>query len=97
MSVLKFRNSTSDDWVEIFTIQGEPGEKGDPGETGPQGPQGPAGADGADGVYVGTTEPADENIKIWLDPSGEPDEFLTAGEVEALIDEKLGVIVNGQY
>lgn len=94
MSVLKFRNSTSDDWVEIVTIQGETGPKGD---VGPQGPEGPAGKNGEDGVYVGTTEPVNEYVKIWLDPSGEPDEFLTAQEVETLIDQKLGVILNGEY
>ena len=66
--------------------QGEPGAKGDTGATGPQGPQGPAGADGApgakgdkgdkgdtgdSGVYLGNTEPADESVKVWINPDGE--------------------------
>lgn len=58
---------------------------------GPQGPQGPAGADGADGakgdkgdkgdtgdsgVYLGSTEPADETVKVWINPDGESTPIL---------------------
>lgn len=64
--------------------KGDPGEQGPIGETGPQGeigPQGPAGADGAagsagekgdPGVYVGTEEPAEDSILVWINPEGIP-------------------------
>lgn len=48
MSVLKFRDSVTNEWKEITTImgpagpQGEQGKKGDTGEVGPQGPKGDA-------------------------------------------------------
>lgn len=54
--------------------QGVQGEKGATGETGPQGatgPAGPKGANGDNGIYVGTSEPTDSTIKIWLNPDGE--------------------------
>ena len=65
---------------------GATGPQGPQGTTGPQGPQGPAGADGApgakgdkgdkgdtgdSGVYLGNTEPADESVKVWINPDGE--------------------------
>ena len=51
-------------------IQGPQGEKGD---TGAPGPQGPAGADGevVQQVYIGENEPIEENVDIWIDPSGD--------------------------
>lgn len=59
---------------------GATGPAGPQGATGPQGPQGPAGADGApgakgdkgdSGVYLGSTEPADKSVKVWINPDGE--------------------------
>lgn len=65
---------------------GATGPQGPQGATGPQGPQGPSGADGApgakgdkgdkgdtgdSGVYLGSTEPADETVKVWINPDGE--------------------------
>ena len=65
---------------------GATGPQGPQGAIGPQGPQGPAGADGApgakgdkgdkgdtgdSGVYLGSTEPADETVKVWINPDGE--------------------------
>lgn len=38
--------------------RGEKGEKGDKGDT------------GESGVYVGTTEPTDPEVKVWLNPEG---------------------------
>ena len=64
--------------------QGERGEKGETGATGPQGiqgeqgEQGPKGDTGESGVYYGTTEPTDEEIKVWIDPNGVPSEILVA-------------------
>lgn len=58
--------------------QGPIGETGPQGEIGPQGPQGERGADGAQGadgdpgVYVGTEEPAEDSILVWINPEGIP-------------------------
>lgn len=58
--------------------QGPKGEKGDTGAQGPQGiqgeqgEQGEVGPRGPNGVYVGTTEPEDPEIQVWIDPNGEP-------------------------
>ena len=106
MGTLKFRNSATDEWMEVATIQGPPGETG---PVGPEGPDGKSayevatdqgfegteeawleslkGADGEDGVYIGETEPSNENIKIWLNPAGTSGEEMllpaggTAGQV----------------
>ena len=32
MSVIKYRNSLTDEWQEITVIKGDPGPKGDPGD-----------------------------------------------------------------
>ena len=37
------------------------------GERGNDGPPGPIGPKGESGVWVGETEPVDEDIKIWID------------------------------
>ena len=49
-----------------------------------------------DEVYVGTTAPTDENIKIWVNPEEEL-AFATMAEVSAAINTALGVIENGTY
>ena len=55
------------------TYKGERGNDGPPGPIGPKGdqgndgPQGPIGPKGESGVWVGETEPVDEDIKIWID------------------------------
>ena len=54
---------------------GPEGPTGATGETGPQGPTGVQGETGANSVYVGTEEPTDPNIEIWLNPNGEPTEI----------------------
>lgn len=49
MSVLKFRDPTTNEWKEIIAIQGPQGPQGPQGiqgEAGPVGPQGPKGQDG---------------------------------------------------
>ena len=59
-------------------------------------------------VYVGTVEPTDSNVEIWINPeetveyalkSDIPDTtgFITEEEATTLINEALGVIENGTY
>ena len=60
---------------------GAPGKDGKDGEPGPKGDTGEKGADGApgkSGVYVGTEEPEDEEIVVWIDTAGESDELEAA-------------------
>ena len=52
---------------------GPQGPKGEPGTVGPTGPAGEKGDPGESGVYVGTNEPYDMDIKVWIDPSGDSD------------------------
>lgn len=57
---------------------------------GPKGEDGYVGADGESGVYVGTTEPTDEEMLIWINPEGEAtvsESIATQGYVNAAIDE----------
>lgn len=58
---------------------------------------GSGGGSGGSNVYVGKEEPTDENVQIWINPEGGADNVLTDAQVNALIDEKLGVIENGTY
>ena len=70
------------------------GPKGDPGEQGPIGPQGdpgPAGKDGEPGpkgdpgepgVYLGTAQPDDPTVMVWIDPSGNPDPAPSTQDLE---------------
>ena len=44
--------------------------KGPAGDQGPIGVQGIQGIPGESGVYVGTEEPTDENMLIWINPEG---------------------------
>ena len=55
------------------------------------------GADGKSGVYIGTAEPTDPDMNVWINPEGTLDTYLTESEVQALINASLGVIENGTY
>lgn len=53
-------------------------------------------------VYIGTTAPTDENIKVWINPNENVEYALksdipTDEYINSLIDTKLGVIENGSY
>lgn len=47
-----------------FAFKNLKGAKGDKGATGADG------ADGDPGVYIGSTEPTDESVQVWIDPNG---------------------------
>ena len=57
---------------------GEPGKDGNPGPQGEPGKDGADGAPGKSGVHVGTEEPEDEEIVVWIDTTGESDELEAA-------------------
>lgn len=68
---------------------GETGETGPQGATGPQGPQGEKGDTGDSGVYIGSEEPTDPSVNVWIDPNGAGDissgvESLTTAEILAI-------------
>lgn len=44
--------------------KGQVGEKGDKGDTGDS------------GVYIGASAPSDENVNVWIDSNGEPDDVI---------------------
>lgn len=44
-------------------------------------------------VYVGTVEPTDESVEIWINPDDTGAEYAT----KSYVDEMLGVIENGSY
>ena len=56
------------------------------GLEGPRGPQGPKGEPGTSGIHVGSNEPTDEDMLIWIDLEGTPDGNLaTMGYVDRAI------------
>ena len=49
--------------------------------------RGPVGPTGESGVYVGDTEPTDEEIRVWINPAGEASEALATKQyVDGLIE-----------
>ena len=69
--------------------RGEKGEKGDKGADGtmsfedltPEQKESLKGDTGSSGVYVGTTEPTDASVNVWINPSGRAVPIYN-GEVE---------------
>ena len=57
MAVMKVKQG--DQWINIPSITGAPG------------PQGPQGNTGNSGVHVGSTEPTDPDVNVWVYPDGE--------------------------
>lgn len=55
MSALKIKDDQGN-WINLPGLKGDKGDKGDKGES---------------GVYLGTTAPSDEDINVWINPSGE--------------------------
>ncbi len=48
--------------------------------------QGEDGEDGVSGVIVSETEPADEDIKVWINPNGDADVFSPTVEIQEITD-----------
>lgn len=64
MSILKIKDDKGE-YIAIPAIMGPKGEKGEPGE---QGPKGDSGLNGTN-IKVSSTEPEDENVEVWINPS----------------------------
>ena len=61
-----------------------------------RGPQGAQGKNGSSGVYIGSDEPTEAGINVWIDPNGQGGAGLT-DDIKSYIDQQLGVIENGSY
>ena len=75
------------------------------------GPQGEKGEQGNSGVYVGTEEPTDPNVIVWIDENGEPESIPTRGvdywteedkqeiqnDCKEYIDEQITEAIGGEY
>ena len=57
--------------------------------------KGKDGLDGSSGVYYGEEEPTDPSVKVWVDPSGHADDFVTVEQVEEMINNAINNVVNG--
>lgn len=86
MGTLKFRNTATDEWMEVATIQGPPGETG---PIGPEGPEGKSAYETAVGQgFEGTEEAWLESLK---GANGEDGVYV--GETEPS-DEKIKIWLN---
>lgn len=66
--------------------KGPKGDKGNPGAQGPAGPQGEPGPAGESGVYIGESEPIDDDKYIWINPNGTASEnVITQEQMETYI------------
>ena len=53
---------------------------------------------GLSGVHFGADAPAEEEINVWIEPTGDVEEFvMSKDQVKDYIDEALGVVENGTY
>lgn len=81
IKVLNAVSGTVEDAVIINTKLANPtyrGPAGSPGPKGDRGEPGPSGKDGESGVYVGETEPTDDETLIWINPNGTASEGLAS-------------------
>lgn len=75
---------------EDFTQEQLEALRGPAGKDGEVGAVGPAGPAGESGVYVGSTEPTDEDVLVWINPDGEATEgLLTQEEMEEYVAKEL--------
>lgn len=85
--------------------QGDPGEQGPQGiqgiegpqgDMGPEGPKGPKGDPGDNQTYVGDTEPTDENVMFWINPSGSTTGKLFVLRVPVPSTYAIGTVITAQ-
>jgi hypothetical protein len=55
------------------------------------------GPQGNSGVYLGNTEPSDENTNIWINPDGDGIEYVDETRVIQLIDTAITGALGGEY
>lgn len=59
---------------------------------------GPTGPRGDSAIYVGTEEPTDPSVLVWLVPTGETSDYvMTETQVKDYIDESLEEVEDGSY
>lgn len=71
MAVMKIKQG--DQWINIPSIMGAPGPQGIQGET------------GNSGVHVGSTEPTDPDVNVWVNPDGEGATLLKGDRGDTVI------------
>ena len=52
---------------------------------------GTKGDTGSSGVYVGSEEPTDENVTVWVDTDGDADDVITVSGTDPVITAQSGV------
>ena len=72
----------------ISLVNGADGAKGDKGDKGDT---------GESGVVISTTAPVDEDVSVWINPNGTATEILTRADVQDMIDDSIGGVLNGEY
>ena len=97
---------TSASGTSSANLKGSKGDKGDKGDpftyedfteeqlnnlTGPKGDTGPQGPKGDAGVHVGTDEPTDDNIVVWIDPESEDTSVLVEAPATANVGQTIVV------
>lgn len=97
---------TSASGTSSANLKGSKGDKGDKGDpftyedfteeqlnnlTGPKGDTGPQGPKGDAGVHVGTDEPTDDNIVLWIDPESEDTSLLVEAPATAKVGQTIVV------
>lgn len=97
MAILKIKDENG----TYITIPAITGANGQTGAVGPMGPAGPAGKDGTN-IEVSNTQPVDENVKVWINPSAtsEVEDLLNTinilqGRIEALESKEKTIIYSG--
>lgn len=59
---------------------------------------GPSGPQGENAVYVGSEEPTNPNILVWIEPKGQMTDYvMTETEVKDYIDDSLEEVEDGTY
>lgn len=59
--------------------------------------KGEKGETGSSGVYLGTEEPADSSVNIWINPDGTTEEFATKEYIDTAISTAITNVLGGSY